>query len=119
MEPDPDTEGQVLLDLVPDREWQWLVDQVSPVRWNCSQTRRVRRISELGLQELRDLRPASIKTKGWDLAVDPEGGTVTVRAAGPIVVTALNNGVLQLHLADQRADRGADMQSRDFDSDAG
>ena len=99
---DPDAEDQVVLDLVPNPDWQWLVGQDSPTYWTRSQTRRVRRLGGLGLDELRKQWPLHTTSSDWDLTVAADGTTATLSAPGPIMLTALNNGVLQLRLADQQ-----------------
>ena len=91
---------EVVFDLAPAPEWQWLAGQPRPVRWTRAQANPVRKIGRLITESLHSGRPHHIDAgHGWSLDVETDGRSAIVRAPGPaIAITSIGTGTARIAL---------------------
>ena len=96
---------EVVFDLAPAPEWQWLAEQPSAVTssavtWTRAQANQVRKIGRLITESLHSGRPHHIDAgHGWSLDVEADGRSATVRAPGPaIAITSIGTGTARIAL---------------------
>jgi hypothetical protein len=96
---------EVVFDLAPAPEWQWLAEQPSAVTssavtWTRAQANQVRKIGRLITESLHSGRPHHIDAgHSWSLDVEADGRSATVRAPGPaIAITSIGTGTARIAL---------------------
>lgn len=101
---DADDDNLVVFDLEPAPEWQWLVDQPSPITWHRGKTDPVRKVGTVITDELRGRRAHRLDAGlGWFLDVDLDGRGATVRApSGSVAVVEVGSGTVRLRLLEAR-----------------
>lgn len=104
---DPDAGGKVVFDLADDPGWQFLVGEPAPevATWSRGQANPVRKVDAATAAALADRRPARTTGEhGWVLEVDADGQSATVRAPGPVAISALDGQRVRLHQLPQILD---------------
>jgi hypothetical protein len=94
---DPEVGNKVVFDLAEAPEWEWAVGQASPVTWHRHQSKPVRKVAGLLVDELRSRRSGGHQAgHGWSMEVEPGGGAAIVRGPSRIAVTGLDGDSIRL-----------------------